>query len=74
MSEAGSAGTGTVTSQPTATGSSGSSSDGASASSSSSEGAAAGGVTPSVAIGFGSVQFGAYAVTAVLAGLGMTLL
>lgn len=69
MSQAGSAGTGTVTSQPTGTGGTA----GASGTASSSTGAAVSGVVVG-SVGFGKVQFGAYVVSAVMAVFGMVLL
>lgn len=69
IEQAGSAGTGTVTSIPTAPAASDSSSD----SSSSSKGAAAALVAPT-AVNVGTWQFGAYLATAVLAGAGMIML
>lgn len=69
MSQAGSAGTGTVTSQPTAAEASGSSALGTATSSQ-----GAGMVVGPTLMGVGSVQFGAYVVTAVVAGVGMVLL
>ncbi|RAL08729.1 glycoside hydrolase family 72 protein [Aspergillus homomorphus CBS 101889] len=70
LSEAGTAGTGSVSSTATATGDSSSSSSTSSSDSSSS----AGHITGSAMVGVGSLQLGAYVVTAVAAGLGMILL
>lgn len=67
MSEAGSAGTGTVTSQPTGSGAE------ASSSASSSKGAAVPGVAVG-SVGFGQLQVGVYFVAAVMAACGMVLL
>lgn len=73
MKQAGTAGTGTVTSAPTAAGKSSSDSSSGSASASSSKGAAAHMVSPAT-FGFGMIQLGAYIATAMVAGAGMILL
>ncbi|KAI9037328.1 glycoside hydrolase family 72 protein [Aspergillus affinis] len=70
MKDAGKKGTGTVTASPTAGGGSGAASTGDS--SSTSEGAA--GVTSPSAVHVGNWQFGAYVVSALVAGAGMIML
>jgi 1,3-beta-glucanosyltransferase GAS1 len=67
ISQAGAAGTGTVTSAPSGTGSSGSGG-------SSSKGAAAPGQATLASLNFGTLHMGLYVVSAVVAGAGMILL
>jgi hypothetical protein len=76
ISQAGSGGTGTVTSAPTATGGSSSGGSGGSGSGSSSTGSSAGvpGLSTVASLNFGYVQLGLYVVCAFVTGAGMIIL